>query len=318
MGEIFAAAKARNALEFTGERWTGAVAGQIEVEHLHRYFLARDLCRDKDVLDIACGEGYGAALLAQVARSVVAVDIDCASVAHAAAEYRQAHLNFAVGDACRIPLATASCDVAISFETLEHLAEQDKFLAELRRVLRPDGVLLISTPDSDVYSPIGRPANRFHVRELSREEFAAILSRHFGRVTMLVQRPLIGSVIVPRQVNGRESEVVTYERRDSLHFERSNGLPRGLYQLACVANRPIEPLVGASFYIETGELDARGAEWAAHQSWQSVGELESRLAHAQQHLAAVLNSTSWRVAAPLRALATLIHRLTDRTRPRSR
>jgi 2-polyprenyl-3-methyl-5-hydroxy-6-metoxy-1,4-benzoquinol methylase len=150
MGEIFALTKPRNALQFTGERWTSAARGQIEVEHLHRYLVARDLCRGKDVLDIACGEGYGAAMLAQVAQRVVGIDVDRAAVAHAAAEYAGANLHYIAGDARRIPLATGSLDVVVSFETLEHFAEQEEFLAQLARILRPDGVLIISTPDSDV------------------------------------------------------------------------------------------------------------------------------------------------------------------------
>lgn len=87
MVEHIALARAAQPLPFTGERMTSAVGGQIEVEHLHRYLIARDLCRDKDVLDIASGEGYGSALLAQTARGVVGVEIDPQSVAHASASY---------------------------------------------------------------------------------------------------------------------------------------------------------------------------------------------------------------------------------------
>ena len=71
------------ALEFTGERMTTAIDGQIEFEHLHRYCLARDLCAGLDALDVASGEGYGSAILAGVARTVIGVDIDSGSIAHA-------------------------------------------------------------------------------------------------------------------------------------------------------------------------------------------------------------------------------------------
>src|SRR5437763_4277161 len=128
MGEIFRQEAPARPLEFTGERWTSAAHGQIELEHLHRYLLARDVCRGKDVLDIACGEGYGSALLAQVARHVIGVDIDCPSIAHAAVEYARANLHYVAGDATRVPLAAASFDVVVSFETLEHFAGQEAFL----------------------------------------------------------------------------------------------------------------------------------------------------------------------------------------------
>lgn len=146
MGEIFRHELPEKPLEFTGERWTTAARGQIEIEHLHRYLLARDFARGKDVLDIACGEGYGTALLAQVAHRVIGVDIDRPTVAHAATQYVRANLHYVTGDARGIPLASASVDLVVSFETLEHFAEQEMFLAEVRRVLRPGGLLVISTP----------------------------------------------------------------------------------------------------------------------------------------------------------------------------
>lgn len=274
MGEIFALTKPRNALQFTGERWTSAARGQIEVEHLHRYLVARDLCRGKDVLDIACGEGYGAAMLAQVAQRVVGIDVDRAAVAHAAAEYAGANLHYIAGDARRIPLATGSLDVVVSFETLEHFAEQEEFLAQLARILRPDGVLIISTPDSDVYSPIGGPANHYHVRELSREEFAATLSAHFSDVAILGQRALTGSAIIPRPAGAPETAPVTYERRDDAHFERSLGLPRPMYLIACASNGPLTGIPGSSIYVHASQVESteelRAELHQAHASLQSA------------------------------------------------
>ena len=88
MGEIFERALPATPLEWTGERFTTATYGQVEIEHLHRYFLARDLCRGLDVMDVASGEGYGTALLAQTARSVIGVEISEEAVAHATSSYK--------------------------------------------------------------------------------------------------------------------------------------------------------------------------------------------------------------------------------------
>ena len=66
----------KSSLEFTGERFVPGISGEIEIEHVHRYLLAAHMSADKDVLDIACGEGYGSHVLAQAARSVCGVDID--------------------------------------------------------------------------------------------------------------------------------------------------------------------------------------------------------------------------------------------------
>jgi SAM-dependent methyltransferase len=104
-------------LEFTGERMTSAIEGQIEHERLHRYCLARDLCLGLDVLDVASGEGYGSAILAGVARSVVGVDIDEGSVAHAREAYHLENLRFLQGSAIELPVENASVDAVVSFET---------------------------------------------------------------------------------------------------------------------------------------------------------------------------------------------------------
>ena len=145
MGEIIPRPEPAEALAFDGERFTTSFGGQTAIEHWHRYLLARELVRDRDVLDVACGEGYGSALLAQTARSVVGVDFSATAVAHARASYVQPNLRCLEGNALSIPLDAAAVDVVVSFETLEHFRDHDRFLQEVKRVLRPGGLLLIST-----------------------------------------------------------------------------------------------------------------------------------------------------------------------------
>src|SRR5579885_212597 len=260
MGEIFGWTRPLNHLEFTGERWTGQASGQIEYEHLHRYLLARDLCVGKDVLDIACGEGYGSALLAGKARLVIGADIDCSTVAFAAEAYRAPNLRYIAADARRIPFASGSFDVIVSFETLEHFAEQAIFLAELRRLLRPSGLLVISTPNSEVYSPIGAPANPYHVRELSRAEFEAQLSGLFRHVRILEQRSLVGSVVVSPSAENGYAPNITYERRDALRFELSPGLPRAVYLIACASDEASAEPFATSLYVHSGRPDELNAQ----------------------------------------------------------
>ena len=157
----FAVPRATISQDFTGERMTPSVTGQVAFEHYHRYCLARDLVAGRDVLDIASGEGYGAAILADVARSVVGVEIDEATVTHAIAAYNAPNLRYVQGDALAIPLPDASVDVVVSFETLEHLRDQNRFLLETRRVLRPNGLFIVSTPDRLVYSAPGQAPNPY-------------------------------------------------------------------------------------------------------------------------------------------------------------
>nr|WP_294562402.1 methyltransferase domain-containing protein [uncultured Rhodopila sp.] len=298
---------------------TSAVEGQIAFEHLHRYCVARDLCVGKDVLDVASGEGYGTALLAGVARRAVGVEIDAAAVAHARASYTGSNLEFLQGDAVALPLDDAAFDVVVSFETLEHLRDQWAFLTEIRRVLRPGGVLVISTPDRDVYSALGQPVNRYHVLELTRPEFATLLNHFFVHHRMLKQRPLLGSVMAPADadVAGWRS----YERRAADMMEAMPGLSRAFYLIAVASDLPI-PEPGSSVYSDTAAIDQtinaaaalprvrQEADRAARDLAEAQAErdrLSEQLRHSGERNAslteqvnAMLLSTWWQAGAPLR------------------
>src|SRR6516162_4031681 len=141
-------------LEWTGERYVTSVSGEIEFEHTHRYLFAMPFAESATVLDIASGEGYGSALLGSVAHRVIGIDIDENSIAHARSKYKNDNLSFLRGDCTRIPLSSDSVDLIVSFETLEHILDHLQFFNEISRVLRPDGVLVISTPDRVPYNDL--------------------------------------------------------------------------------------------------------------------------------------------------------------------
>jgi tetratricopeptide (TPR) repeat protein len=229
MGEIFAVEQPAAPLQFTGERMTSDARGQIEYEHLHRYCFARMFCRGRDVVDAAAGEGYGAALLAQVANRVIGVEMAEDAVAHALATYARPNLRFLRGDVRRLPLRDNSADVVVSFETIEHLFEHEAFLAEIRRVLRPHGLLVISSPDSEVYSYTGSDVNPFHVHELTAGEFKTAIATVFPHAHFYSQRALIGSAIT---VDGPNQGVLTFERRSEEYVDAARGLPHAPYILA--------------------------------------------------------------------------------------
>ena len=251
MGELIQREHATHPIEFSGERLTSHATGQVEIEHYHRYLLARQFCRGLDVLDVASGEGYGAALIAQVARSVIGVELDHAAVQAARLEFQKPNLKFEQGDARAIPLGNESVDVVVSFETLEHLAEHEQFLLELRRVLRPGGMLIISTPDSSVYSAPGQPPNLFHVLELTRTEFEALLLKHFANVSVSVQRTLIGSAIAG---GGSSTAMQLFERRGNTIIEASRCLSRAPYMVA-LASETALPTFPNSLYVHRSDLD---------------------------------------------------------------
>ena len=185
-------------LEFTGERFVPGIAGEIAHEHWHRYAFARRYVADKRVLDVACGEGYGSALLAEVASAVTGIDIDAVAVAHAKARYAAiANVRFEQGSAAALALPDGSMDAVVSFETIEHLprAEQPRMLAEVARVLAGDGVLVMSAPNPVEYSTARDYRNPFHRHEPDRAELDALLGSAFPVRRWFRQRRYFGSAV---------------------------------------------------------------------------------------------------------------------------
>lgn len=184
-------------MEFTGERYVPHLRGQIYYEHFHRYAIAARFAAGKRVLDIASGEGYGSALLARTAESVIGIDIDEQAVEYAKRRYYASNLRFLCGSVTGVPLGDASIDVIASFETIEHVAEHEEMLDEFCRVLVPGGILMISSPNKLVYSDAADHKNPFHVKELYFAELRDLLSRRFGHVAIYGQRVAASSLVHP-------------------------------------------------------------------------------------------------------------------------
>jgi SAM-dependent methyltransferase len=235
-------------LVYDGERFVPGIGGVIEAEHLHRYLLARVLAPGLDVLDVASGEGYGSNLLAQVARSVVGVDVADSAVAHARDTYVRPNLRFVQGDCARLPMADASVDLVVSFETIEHHDQHEAMLREIKRVLRPDGVLLISSPNRPEYDRTLSEPNVHHVKELDFAEFAGLLGEHFKQTAFYAQRFLSGSLIVPLQ----RREAGFFGFSDGAAGAASDDLARPIYFLA-LAGEGTLPGLGTSIFEAAAE-----------------------------------------------------------------
>lgn len=173
-------------LPLTGERTVPGIAEENywfrrhEAAYLH---LVRH-CAGAVVLEAGCGEGYGAALIAGHAARVVALDYDGPTAAHASRAYPE--LAVLRGNLASLPLRAASVDVVANLQVIEHLWDQEGFLAECARVLRPGGRLLVTTPNRITFSP-GRdtPLNPFHTRELAPAELRDLLVGAGLRVELL-------------------------------------------------------------------------------------------------------------------------------------
>jgi SAM-dependent methyltransferase len=154
--------------------------------HLKRYEFARPLCAGKRVLDAACGVGYGAAYLAEHARDVVGVDRNEEAIAYALRRYARPNLSFEVGDVLDLRHhPDASFDVVCSFETIEHLTDPGRLVAEAARVLRPGGIFVCSTPNAGRTE--SEPENPFHELELSADDFERLLRAEFAHVELYGQ-----------------------------------------------------------------------------------------------------------------------------------
>jgi ubiquinone/menaquinone biosynthesis C-methylase UbiE len=206
-----------NKLEFTGERFTPECVREIWYEHYHRYTFAKRFVNGKIVLDAACGEGYGSHLLAKYAKKVIGIDIDEQSIIHAKQKYLNENLAFENASCTNLDFLENSFDVVVSFETLEHLAEQEQMLAEFARILKPDGILLISTPDKKHYSDASGFTNEYHVKELYQDEFKTLLDKHWKKQYWYSQAMSFNSIIERHDSiqNSYSTEILNKENLES-------------------------------------------------------------------------------------------------------
>ena len=250
-------------MEFTGERYTPEIGGGVRYEHLHRYAISLQYVQGKQVLDLASGEGYGSYHLSRVAASVVGVDIDAAAVSHAQQRYnQQSNLSYRIGSCAQIPLDDRSVDVVVSFETIEHHDQHEQMMREIKRVLRPNGLLIISSPNKKTYSEDLGNHNHFHIKELYLEEFNDLLLASFTQVKLYGQKLLTGSVITPLEQPGlsRLDLCVGVSSNDKINdeidFQSScEGLGNAIYFIALCSDSPLPSLQptqanSGSYYLE--------------------------------------------------------------------
>ena len=169
------------------ERIVPDVEGNLmKASHFVRYEFATTICKDKAVLDAACGVGYGSFRLTEFAAAVVGVDISPLAIEYARRRYRNPRLSFVRADLSCLPFPDHSFDVICAFEAIEHLREVELFLAEVHRLVRGKGLFVVSTPHAKTTTT--RPRNPYHHIEYSLADFRSLLSRFFARVEVYGQR----------------------------------------------------------------------------------------------------------------------------------
>jgi GT2 family glycosyltransferase/SAM-dependent methyltransferase/flagellar biosynthesis chaperone FliJ len=200
-------------LEWTGERYLPYVdpsisGAEIHYEHLHRYAFTSQFVKGKTVLDLASGEGYGSFILSKKAGSVTGIEIDPDAVNHASETYKKDNLRFLQGSIAKIPIEGKKIfDVIVCFEAIEHIKEHEILLQEIKRLIKDDGFLIISTPNKQTYSDIPNYHNPFHMKEIYYQDFCDLLTKHFANIYLFGQRIYSGSSIFP--INSNPNDIYT-------------------------------------------------------------------------------------------------------------
>jgi ubiquinone/menaquinone biosynthesis C-methylase UbiE len=317
-------------LDWTGERflpWTKEPV--LAYEHLHRYLWASTLVKGKKVLDLASGEGYGANTLALHASYVCAVDNDAKAVRHASERYIRPNLKFLQGNVTNVPVSeAASFDVIVCFEAIEHIEEHDKLILEVARLLKPDGLFIVSTPNKEIYrSDSKEEPNAFHVKELTFEEFNALLASHFSNVRYFGQRvhpaSALWSLEKPADASVEEFTIA----RGSAEFEIVSNDRRIPEYFVALASNVNDMAVRGSILVDCsdeyfreldrveetirGDLKQRdeALQWRASQvedlekdKKQLLGELQAELERTRGELKEIRESGAWKFTLKLCAL----------------
>ena len=278
-------------LAFTGERFVPEVHGNIELEHLHRYLQACEIAVGKVVLDIASGEGYGSAMLARRAGKVIGVDISVDAVKHAHKRYKKENLDYMAGSCADIPLPDASIDLIVSFETIEHHDQHEKMMQEFKRVLRSNGVLLISSPDKYQYSVEPGLCNPYHIKELYQHEFKQLLGNYFKNVNYFGQRLIFGSGIFAESL---PTPALSYLQENEKVTEAS-GIIKPVYWIALASDIQLPKLASGVLEqpINDSEIIQSWAKVVAERDGQ-VARLNQAPAEREEQVATLNNAIAER------------------------
>ena len=224
-------------LSFTGERFVpDLIEKSIVAEHFQRYKAVLDIVKGKKVLDAACGSGYGTALMATAAKSVAGIDISAEAISYASKRYAKlSNVRYIEASIAELPFEEHSFDVIVSFETIEHVNEelQNSFLQEIKRCLKKDGILIMSSPDRRTYSDLPKFNNEFHVKEFYFNEFKDFLRQEFKHCKYYLQgeQNISGEII--HSADGQSTNLKILNDMD-YHIDND------LYVIAICSNQPID------------------------------------------------------------------------------
>ena len=283
------------------------MGGLIKAEHEARYRWAASAMGEWDVLDAGCGVGYGTQILAEAgATRVVGLDLSPEAVEDAV--FRAGSIaEFVVGDLQDLPFPPHSFDAVVCFEAIEHVERGDLVLDGFRRILRPRGVLLLSSPNRNVYMP----GNPYRDHEYTPNELEADLAKRFAHVVLYRQHPWVTSLISDDAGFGEKSPAV--EIGASVRKVAAVAAGHEVYTLAAASDGPL-PDLAAGTAVLTDAVDLRAWRDRVNALEAQLRATRGRIAGLQEKVAAVQSSASWRVTSPLRSAKRQVARLVTRAR----
>jgi ubiquinone/menaquinone biosynthesis C-methylase UbiE len=226
----------------TGERLEFYNFSDVTIEHLHRYSIVLEIVKNKRVLDIASGEGYGSFQLSKFALSVIGVDIDNDSIEKAKIKYESSNIEFLKGSTSNIPIPDNSIDVVVSFETIEHHDKHEEMMLEIKRVLTPSGILIMSSPDKEFYSDETEQNNIYHIKELYFLEFKNLINSHFKKTSFYFQKSYNFNSFISNEKS--YNDVIIFSG-DNLNISKNRIVP--LYNIVIASDNEFHELKTSIF-----------------------------------------------------------------------
>lgn len=273
-------------------------------EHLSRYSSVAGLVKNKIVLDIACGTGYGSAMIADAgANKVIAVDNSPQAIGYAKQNYKRKNIQYINGNALNIPVKDSSVDVVVSLETIEHLHEPELFVKEVKRVLKKEGIFIVSTPNDDEFMD----GNDFHVHEFQFKELHSLIEDNFKSAKYYYQGTYFAAAL-------QSEESFKNSTTSSLPVTKtfSQDVKKAIYFIAIASAGKSELDLGENVVladmwstkddIERTQANNEKIRGLIQQNKDQLSDIENL----RTTLANLRSSTSWRVTKPLRFLARMI------------
>ena len=280
-------------LEWTGERYLPYIdpsicGAEIHYEHLHRYAFASQYVKNKKVLDLASGEGFGTDILAKTAECIVGIDINHEVIVHASTKYNKKNISFIQGSILNIPIEGQKIfDVIVCFEAIEHIDEHDILFQEIKRLLKDDGILIISTPNKKTYSDDVNYKNPYHQKELYYSEFCELLKKNFHYIYLHGQQVVSGSSIYPvssQEMIATVSEFdIEYVRNQFCFSNEDEKLPKYFVAIASNAKSDAKG-IQKSYLIDKSNTEIVRLNIQIGHCNTSIQSLDQELSYRDAHL----------------------------------